>query len=136
MTEGTPRILLIDEVTDDREIYGKGLAMLGYAVTVADPGEAFAAARRPQPDLVVLHLSRGENWEMCDELRRLYGLVPVVVLTADVRPDGSNRRRARATANCAGFLGKPCTHLELGGVIARILAGERGIEATTGRAAR
>lgn len=126
------RILLIDELPDDRELYKRGLAMLGYAVATVTAAEAREAAHSPPPDVIVLHIAGGKHWGVCDELRELYGPIPVVVVTAAVRPDEANRQRARATVNCAAFVGKPCTHLELGAVIARVLDGQRGIELTTG----
>lgn len=127
------RILLIDELADDRELYGHGLAMLGYEVAAVTANEARVRPLSPSPDLIVLHLAGGKEWVLCDELRRLYEHVPVVVVTAAVRPDRANRQRARATVNCAGFVGKPCTHEELGAVIGRVLGGERGIELTSGQ---
>lgn len=128
------RILLIDELADDRDLYGEGLKLLGYAVAVvaAETGEASLS---PPPDVIVLHLAGGKDWPLCDDLRHLYRDVPVVVVTAAVRPDQANRQRARVTANCAAFVGKPCTHVELGAVIARVLEGERGIELTSGATA-
>ena len=133
--EGMSRILLIDELPDDREIYGRGLAMLGFTVTTLTEAQARAAALTPLPDVIVLHLAHSACWELCDDLRRLYGPVPVIVLTAAVRPDRLNRERARATINCAGFVGKPCTHLELGAVVSRVLSGERRLEFGSGREA-
>ena len=126
------RILLIDDLADDRELYGEGLGMLGYAVAAVTTIEARDAALSGRPDLIILHLAGGKDWGLCDELGELYRGIPVVVVTAAVRPDQANRQRARRTANCAGFVGKPCTHVELGAVIARVLDGERGIELTSG----
>jgi CheY-like chemotaxis protein len=54
--------------------------------------------------------------------------IPVVIVTAAVRPDGANRRRAWALGNCAAFIGKPCDHRMLAAVLRRVAAGERDIE--------
>ena len=127
------RILLIDELPDDRELYTSGLGMLGFTVDAVATAEAAAGPRTHPPDVIVLHLAHGDRWDLCDELQTLYGSIPVVVLTAAVRPDGSNRERARATANCAAFVGKPCTHEDLGAIIGRVLSGERRLEFVSGR---
>ena len=138
-TQGTvphaPRILLVDDLPDDREIYGLGLALLGFVVTLLRQAEIAAPGETPAPDVIVLHPGKPQGWSVCDALGSLYPAVPVVVITAAVRPDGAHRQRARATPNCAAFVGKPCTHLELAAVIARVLAGEWGVQLTSGGAA-
>ena len=135
MLQSVPRILLVDDLPDDREIYGEGLTLLGFSVTLLTPAEIRTYRAASPPDVIVLHLVSAPGWMVCDDLLGLYPAVPVIVLTAAMRPDGAHRRRARATPNCAAFVGKPCTHLELGAVITRVLAGERGIQLTTGQAA-
>ena len=131
MLESMPRILLVDDLPDDREIYGYGLTLLGFGVTLLTIAEIGVPAE--PPDAIVLHLQGSEGWTACDRLASLYPAVPVLLITAAVRPDGAHRRRAQATPNCAAFVGKPCTHLELAAVVERVLAGERGIQLTTGR---
>jgi CheY-like chemotaxis protein len=84
------------------------------------------------PDVIVLHTSGLDGWEICDRLRERYPALPVIALTAAVRPDGANRDRARATLNCAAFVGKPCTHDDLAAVIRRVVRGDRGIEWSVG----
>ena len=130
------RVLLIDENSDDQAIYVLGLQALGFDVrlhpTVA---ESVVEAATFRPDVIVLHLGTGQ-WHLCDELHDHSATrrVPVVVITASVRPDRQNRDRALHTENCAAFVGKPCTHEEVASVIRRVLEGERHIELLIGRA--
>lgn len=126
------RVLLIDDLADDREMYGEGLRMLGFEVLLATREEAVEAARGGGPAVIVLHLTLNDRWDICEDLRRGCGEVPVIVLTAAVRPDGANRERARATVNCAAFVGKPCTVDDLAAVIDRVTRGERRIELSSG----
>ena len=125
-------VLLVDEVDEDRDIYGAGLTDLGYQVTVSGYSGAVRTAIRIRPDVVVLHVGPAPGWNTGDALLHSCGTIPVVALTAAVRPDGANRARARGLHNCAAFVGKPCTHEDLAGVIGRVLGGERGIETTAG----
>ena len=125
------RVLLIHEPTDDSEIYEQGLQMLGFEVLSMDRFEGLNGGA-PAADVVVLHIG-SDGWESCERLSRFAPRVPVIALTAAVRPDGDNRRRAREARNCAAFVGKPCTHTDLGLIIERVLAGERDIELTSGR---
>ena len=48
-------VLLVDEVDEDRDIYGAGLTDLGYQVTVSGYSGAVHTAIRIRPDVVVLH---------------------------------------------------------------------------------
>ena len=128
------RILLVDDLPDDREIYGRGLTELGFEVTLLNQAEIGTRSELPRPDAIVLHPGPPHGLSACAQLHALYPAVPVVVITAAVRPDGAHRRRARATPNCAAFVGKPCTHVELATVLTRVLAGERGIQLTSGQA--
>lgn len=127
-----PRVLLVDDLPEDREIYVDGLRSMGFDILVASCTEALAASTNLRPTVIVLHLDAGNHWQLCDDFRVATPHVPVIVLTAAVRPDHGNRKRARSTVNCAAFVGKPCTHTELAAVIARVARGEREIEMTTG----
>ena len=128
------RVLLVDELADDRAIYETGLRFLGFDVTVAASlSDVLEHAGERRLDVIVLHLGTGQ-WHLCDALRDHPPTreVPVIVITAHVRPDRLNRDRALATPNCVAFIGKPCTHEDIAAVIERVLAGERGIEMSRG----
>lgn len=134
MNQTPLRVLLVDELSDERNMYGIGLKLLGFELCVeGGVPDALRKAVGFRPDVIVLHLGTG-RWELCDAFGEHDATrqVPVVVITADVRPDRANRNRALATANCAAFLGKPCTHEDVAAVIRRVVAGERRIELATG----
>ena len=134
MTQPAIRVLVVDELADDRAIYGTGLRLLGFDIALADSvANALVDATTRRPDVIVLHLGTGQ-WRLCDMLgeHQTTRGVPVVVITAHVRPDRANRDRALATPNCAAFVGKPCTHEQVAAVIRRVLAGERKIELANG----
>ena len=135
MTQPAIRVLVVDELADDRVIYGTGLRMLGFDVCLApSPGVALRHVVAFAPDVIVLHLGPG-HWERCEAFSEnpVTCAVPVIVITAHVRPDRANRDRALTTPNCAAFLGKPCTHEDVAAVIRRVLAGERQIELSSGQ---
>lgn len=125
------QVLLIDDVDDDREMYEFGLRSDGFDVLLARTADAAATAAIAQPPIIVLHL-QDEDWTLCEELCQVCPGSPVVVLTAHVRPDRENRKRAQDTPNCAAFVGKPCTPPVLTSVIERVLSGERRIELSSG----
>ena len=134
MTQTAIRVLFVDERADDRDMYGTGLRLLGFELCIEDSvAHALAKADAFRPEIIVLHLGTG-HWELCDEFTRHPGTrhAPVIVITANVRPDRANRDRALATPNCAAFLGKPCTHEDVAAVIRRVVAGERRIELSSG----
>ena len=134
MSDRPIRVLLVDEFDDERNMYGMGLQLLGFELCLEGGGpDAVRKADRFRPDVIVLHLGTGQ-WELCDAFGEHDATrqVPVIVITADVRPDRANRDRALATRNCAAFLGKPCTYEDVAAVIRRVIAGERRIELASG----
>ena len=134
MSEMVVRLLFVDELADERLMYGMGLQLVGFDVCmVASVPEALTQADTFRPHAIVVHLGTG-RWDLCDAFGqcRATSDVPIVVITADVRPDRVNRDRARTTPNCAAFIGKPCTHEDIAVVVRRVIAGERHIEFPSG----
>ena len=94
MSDSAPRIMVVDDLVDHRELLSQVLVDLGYAVdTVGDAHTALDAIRRgPRPQLVLVDFwmpGMGGNDFLAalradsdPELSR----IPVVVMTAD--PDG------------------------------------------------
>jgi CheY-like chemotaxis protein len=128
-----PSVLLSAADEDDRAIYFTGLALEGFSVMCgAFEAGLTAAVRQLLPDLVVIVLERGDDsdWDRVEHLLHDEATqqVPVIIVTAAVRPDEANRRKARDLDNCAAFISKPCDHNMLAAVLRRVAAGERGIE--------
>jgi DNA-binding response OmpR family regulator len=123
-------VLLVDDDDDAVEMYAIGLRLAGFRALATAPAAAAERAAVVQPDAIVLDLLLGERdgWQICAELAAVIPHVPVIILTAAIRPDGANRTRARQTQNCAAFVGKPCTPATLAAIIGRVCEGERFIQ--------
>ncbi|MBV8085360.1 MAG: response regulator [Chloroflexi bacterium] len=98
-------VLVVDDEPAIVQFIGGALEDEGYAVTTAGDGqEAVEAATRDKPDLIVLDMAlpRLDGQGVAAEIRRLYGDLPIVVITADGRAE---EKAARAGA--IGYLHKP-----------------------------
>jgi DNA-binding response OmpR family regulator len=73
-------------------------------------------------------------WTFIEERRAKNSSLPLIILTSLIRPDRSNRQRARALG-CAAFVAKPCSLAQLVDVVSRVLRGSRGLEISTYREA-
>jgi CheY-like chemotaxis protein len=133
LDRATSLVLLVADSEDDREIYFRGLELAGFGVACSGSEvDVIAIARSLSPSVIVLIIDRPEwdGWHMCLNLH-LEGAtahIPVIVLTAAIRPDGANRQMAQRMPNCAAFVAKPCDHCLLVSVIERVISGERAIE--------
>ena len=109
MTRQRWRVLIADDDTDSREMYGFALSHFGFEVVEAcDGDEALARAiQPPAPDVILLDLRMPglSGFEVFDALQALDGIrhVPVIGLSGDTRH--------RDTALARGFVkfcAKPC----------------------------
>jgi two-component system KDP operon response regulator KdpE len=85
------RVLVVDDEEDIRRAVGRALAARDYVVEmVADGGQALDAAKRFDPDLVVLDLNLPvlDGLSVCRQLRT-WSSVPILVLS--VREDESDK---------------------------------------------
>jgi CheY-like chemotaxis protein len=104
-------VLLVDDVSDSREMYAFFLRTSGYAVHEAGDGaDAVAIALEFRPDVVVMDLSL-PGIDGITAIRRLAAhadtaAIPIVVLSARTFPEDEARARE---AGAAAFLAKPCT---------------------------
>ena len=137
MEDPRPLVLVVAASQDDRDMYFAGLQAAGFAVACSGIHlDVAAVARQLDPSVVVAVLERPERdgWNTCIalHLEPHTAHIPIVILTAAVRPDGVNRLLARRLPNCAAFVAKPCDHIAMAHVLQRVLAGERGIERVQG----
>lgn len=101
------QVLLIEGLTDAREILADLLEALGYQVTaVAGAAEARQVACVPDVLISDLSLREGSLFSLVEELRRRPGWEGVRVLALTAQDDPENRRRAEE-AGFLGFLVKP-----------------------------
>ena len=123
MSDTSPRIMVVDDLVDHRELLSQVLVDLGYAVdTVGDAHAALDAIRRgPRPQLVLVDFwmpGMGGS-EFLAALRAesdpAVARIPVVVMTAD--PDGVVELLARTPPDL--LLEKPFGLGELRRVVVR-----------------
>jgi CheY-like chemotaxis protein len=122
-----PRVLIVEDNAENRDMLSRRLARRGYAVAVAEDGHAgLAAARRTRPDLVLMDLSLPglDGWEATRRLKADPETreIPVIALTAHALAED----RARALdAGCDEFDTKPVELERLLGKISGCLTTRR-----------
>jgi two-component system, cell cycle response regulator DivK len=131
-------ILIVDDFTDNREMYAQYLAFRGFRVAeAADGHEALQKAMELLPDLVVMDLSLPglDGWEATRRLKRDSRTkgIPVVALTGHAL-DGHSQTAKEA--GCDSFLIKPCQPQELELEIRRVLGLEGSHAEPRGRKER
>jgi CheY-like chemotaxis protein len=122
-----PVVLIVDDLSDQRELYASYLVYLGYRVEEAGGGvEAIARAIEVQPDLIIMDLAM-PGLDGFDATRVLKAVsltkgIPVVALTAH----GEHLPREwAAMAGCDLYLRKPVLPGDLAGEIDRLLRKNR-----------
>ena len=115
MDNGQTHILIVDDSTDDRNMYTHYLTRKGYRVSKAHDGkEGLEKAFWLVPDVILLDLwlPKISGWEVMQHLRaeERTKSIPVLVITGHtlVQP-----------LECDAFLTKPCPLDQLGAEIAR-----------------
>jgi DNA-binding response OmpR family regulator len=121
-----PRVLLVDDDDDGRELCAEYLGAAGFEVLQAENGaKGVETAVRRRPDLVVMDLEM-PVMDGLEAIRRLRGdasmrAVPVVVLSANGDVEHAEVKRA----GCDVCLVKPCNPDDLEGVIRALLDAHR-----------
>ncbi|HTK27951.1 MAG TPA: response regulator [Vicinamibacterales bacterium] len=118
-----PRVLLVDDYPDAREMYSEYLQFSGFDVIEASNGmEAIQKAADSRPDIILMDLSLPvmDGWEATRRLKankRTAG-IPVVALTGHALAGVSEDARK---AGCDAFVTKPCLPEDLVREIQRVL---------------
>src|ERR1700741_128818 len=107
---GRPKVLLVDDYPDAREMYSEYLRFSGFDVVEAGNGaEALAKAIEPTPDIILMDLSLPlmDGGEATRRLKKdaRTATIPVVALTGHALAgmfEGAKR------AGCDAFVTKPC----------------------------
>jgi two-component system, cell cycle response regulator DivK len=119
-----PRVLIIDDAEENRDIYRFFLAHDGFDVDVAADGEAGVALAECRPfDVIVMDLTmpKMDGWEATRRLKAdaLTRAIPIIIVTGypapAAKPDGP-------AAAWDGYLTKPCLPERLEAEIRRILS--------------
>ena len=118
-----PRVLLVDDYPDAREMYTEYLEFSGYEVIGAGNGlEALQRAVDASPDIILMDLSLPvmDGWEATRRLKadQRTASIPVVALTGHALAGISEGAKK---AGCDAFVTKPCLPEDLVREIRRIL---------------
>lgn len=108
--ERKPRVLLVDDYPDAREMYAEYLQFSGYEVIEAANGmEALQRALDSAPDIILMDLSLPvmDGWEATRRLKsdERTAPIPVVALTGHALAGISEGAKK---AGCDAFVTKPC----------------------------
>lgn len=110
-----PRILVVDDVADNREMYMEYLKFAGFGVMGAVNGAtAVEAARTHHPAVIVMDLSM-PDMDGCDATRILKAdpkTRDILVFAVTGHAEASYREQAK-DAGCDLFIAKPCSPQEL-----------------------
>ena len=122
---GRPRVLLVDDYPDAREMYTEYLEFSGFEVVEAGNGiEALQRAVDNAPDIILMDLSLPvmDGWEATRRLKadERTALIPVVALTGHALAGISEGAKK---AGCDAFVTKPCLPEDLVREIRKILDG-------------
>ena len=104
----TTHVLLIDDEARVRDLAKRALERQGFEVTTAENGVvALAKMKEKMPDLVItdLVMPKMDGTETLREIRRGWGLLPVIILTGF--PENEHMKRAMDFSPFT-LLAKPC----------------------------
>jgi CheY-like chemotaxis protein len=118
-----PRVLLVDDYPDARDMYTEYLEYSGFAVAQASNGiEALKKAAEMSPDIILMDLSLPvmDGWEATRRLKadERTAHIPVVALTGHALAGISEGAKK---AGCDAFVTKPCLPEELVKEIRKVL---------------
>jgi CheY-like chemotaxis protein len=118
-----PRVLLVDDYPDAREMYTEYLEYSGFEVVEAGNGmEALQRAVDATPDIILMDLSLPvmDGWEATRRLKadERTASIPVVALTGHALAGHADGARE---AGCDAFVTKPCLPDALVAEIRRLL---------------
>jgi CheY-like chemotaxis protein len=121
--EARPRVLIVDDYPDAREMYSEYLQFSGFDVVEAANGmEALQRAVDTDPDIILMDLSLPvmDGWEATRRLKadRRTAEIPVVALTGHALAGISEGARK---AGCDAFVTKPCLPEDLVKEIRKVL---------------
>jgi len=119
-----PRVLVVDDYPDAREMYAEYLQYSGFDVIEATNGmEALARAADSAPDIILMDLSLPvmDGWEATKRLKadKTTAAIPIVALTGHALAgilEGAKK------AGCDAFVTKPCLPEDLVKEIRKVLS--------------
>ena len=104
-----PRVLLVDDSDDQRNLYAAMLAATASVATAARGEDALELAAADRPDVIVLDVMMPgmDGWQTCEHLKAnpLTKSIPIVMLTS---LDGIDVPARARKAGAIAVLMKPC----------------------------
>jgi two-component system, cell cycle response regulator DivK len=118
------KVLIVDDYPDMRELLGRVLEGLGYAVVLASHGkEGLEKAIAEKPNLILMDMMMPimDGWEAARALRSNPETkeIPILATTALIRP---HDLKACLDAGCNGYIIKPFSFANLHSKIRGLLA--------------
>lgn len=119
-----PKILLVEDNEDNRDMLSRRLIRKGYDVSVAtDGGEGVSQAAAQKPDLILMDMSLPvlDGWEATRRIKAdpATSGIPIIALTAHAMSDDRDKAVA---AGCDEYDTKPVDLPRLVGKIEGLLA--------------
>lgn len=117
-----PRILIVDDNEDNRDVLSRRLQKRGYDVTCAGGGKAgVMQASGDSPDVILMDMNMPEldGWDATRLIREQGVMVPVIAITAHAMQ--GDRERA-IEAGCTDYHTKPVELDALLTLIEKLLA--------------
>jgi len=119
---GLPRVLLVEDHQDTRQMYAEFLGIGFEVVTAADGEQALELMRSHLPDILVTDLSLPgiDGFELIARVRAdvSFPAIPIVCLSG--YGGHAHEQRARA-AGCDRILQKPCMPDKLAEIVAELV---------------
>jgi CheY-like chemotaxis protein len=107
--DGRPRVLLVDDSAEYRDLYAVMLEQTATVITASRGEEALAIASAETVDAIVLDVMMPgmDGWQTCEQLKANphTSTIPVIMLTS---LDGLGVPEAAARVGAASVLIKPC----------------------------
>lgn len=126
----TPVVLIVDDFSDNREMYGEYLEHVGFRVLeCADGQTAIDIARQKMPAVIVMDLSLPvlDGWEATRILKNDPATANILILVLTGHAEPASRKRA-LDAGCDELATKPCLPTELAEKLKTLL--DRAAKAT------
>lgn len=103
-------VLVVDDYTDNRELFAEYLTFHGYRVLEASNGnDAITIAVEHLPDIILMDLSLPgiDGWEATKRLKSAPATreIPIIAVTGHAMHGHSEKA---SEAGCDGFIAKPC----------------------------
>jgi len=118
---GGPRVLLVEDHLDTRQMYAEFLGIEFEVVTAADGEQALDLMRAHPPDVIVTDLSLPgiDGFELISRVRAdpSFPAIPIICLSG--YGGDAHEQRARA-AGCDRILQKPCMPDKLAAIVAEL----------------